>query len=174
MCGCLPTSAKRFFEQVGARYHRSGGYRGADGDRDDRGRQRAAGGRAGNRQTRLIRSLGRVFSLPFSRIQFTPDLMPADITGTNVLEKDEKGNAVYTFRPGPIFSATSCWRTKSTAPRRNPRARCGSHAGAYGDGGRQGLSHGGAVFRAGDAEPDEEGRAPTPAGGAGGPLRSRC
>ena len=55
-------------------------------------------------KTRLIRSLGRVFSLPFSRIQFTPDLMPADITGTNVLEKDEKGNAVYTFRPGPIFS----------------------------------------------------------------------
>ena len=55
-------------------------------------------------KTRLIRSLGRVFSLPFSRIQFTPDLMPADITGTNVLEKDEKGNAVYTFRPGQIFS----------------------------------------------------------------------
>ena len=55
-------------------------------------------------KTRLIRSLGRVFSLPFSRIQFTPDLMPADITGTNVLKKDEKGNAVYTFRPGPIFS----------------------------------------------------------------------
>ena len=70
-------------------------------------------------KTRLIRSLGRVFSLPFSRIQFTPDLMPADITGTNVLEKDEKGNAAPAR-----FSATSCWRTKSTAPRRNPRARC--------------------------------------------------
>ena len=55
-------------------------------------------------KTRLIRSLGRVFSLPFSRIQFTPDLMPADITGTNVLEKDERGNARYVFRPGPIFS----------------------------------------------------------------------
>ena len=55
-------------------------------------------------KTRLIRSLGRVFSLPFSRIQFTPDLMPADITGTNVLEKDDRGNAKYVFRPGPIFS----------------------------------------------------------------------
>lgn len=55
-------------------------------------------------KTRLIRSLGRVFSLPFSRIQFTPDLMPADITGTDVLEKDGAGNASYTFRPGPIFS----------------------------------------------------------------------
>ena len=55
-------------------------------------------------KTRLSRSLGRVFSLPFSRIQFTPDLMPADITGTNVLDKDERGNARYVFRPGPIFS----------------------------------------------------------------------
>jgi len=55
-------------------------------------------------KTRLVRSLGRVFSLPFSRIQFTPDLMPADVTGTNVMEKDEQGNAVYRFQPGPIFS----------------------------------------------------------------------
>jgi len=55
-------------------------------------------------KTRLIRSLGRVFSLPFSRIQFTPDLMPADITGTDVLEKDALGNAKYVFKPGPIFS----------------------------------------------------------------------
>jgi len=55
-------------------------------------------------KTRLVRSLGRVFSLPFSRIQFTPDLMPADVTGTNVMEKDDKGNAVYRFQPGPIFS----------------------------------------------------------------------
>ncbi|MBQ2992267.1 MAG: MoxR family ATPase [Clostridia bacterium] len=55
-------------------------------------------------KTRLVRSLGRVFSLPFSRIQFTPDLMPADVTGTNVLEKDAQGNAAYRFQPGPIFS----------------------------------------------------------------------
>jgi len=55
-------------------------------------------------KTRLVRSLGRVFSLPFSRIQFTPDLMPADVTGTNVMEKDAQGNAVYRFQPGPIFS----------------------------------------------------------------------
>ena len=55
-------------------------------------------------KTRLVRSLGRVFALPFSRIQFTPDLMPADVTGTNVLEKDEEGNSKYHFEPGPIFS----------------------------------------------------------------------
>ena len=38
-------------------------------------------------KTRLVRSVGRVFSLPFSRIQFTPDLMPADVTGTDVIKK---------------------------------------------------------------------------------------
>ncbi|MDO5377180.1 MAG: MoxR family ATPase [Clostridia bacterium] len=55
-------------------------------------------------KTRLVRSLGRVFGLPFSRIQFTPDLMPSDVTGTNVIEKDERGNSVYRFQPGPVFS----------------------------------------------------------------------
>jgi MoxR-like ATPase len=55
-------------------------------------------------KTRLVRSLGRVFALPFSRIQFTPDLMPADVTGTNIIVKDEKGNSKFSFQPGPIFS----------------------------------------------------------------------
>ena len=55
-------------------------------------------------KTRLVRTLGRVFDLPFSRIQFTPDLMPADVTGTNIIVKDEKGNSTFNFQPGPIFS----------------------------------------------------------------------
>ena len=55
-------------------------------------------------KTRLVRSLGRVFNLPFSRIQFTPDLMPADVTGTNIIVKDEKGNSSFQFQPGPVFS----------------------------------------------------------------------
>ena len=55
-------------------------------------------------KTRLVRSLGQAFSLPFSRIQFTPDLMPADVTGTTVIEKDELGQNVLKFRKGPIFS----------------------------------------------------------------------
>jgi len=55
-------------------------------------------------KTRLVRTLGRVFSLPFSRIQFTPDLMPADVTGTNIIVKDENGNSSFEFQPGPIFS----------------------------------------------------------------------
>ncbi len=55
-------------------------------------------------KTRLVRSLGQAFSLPFSRIQFTPDLMPADITGTNIMEKDEDGQYTLQFQKGPVFS----------------------------------------------------------------------
>ena len=55
-------------------------------------------------KTRLVRTLSRVFNLPFSRIQFTPDLMPADVTGTNIITKDEKGNSAFRFEPGPIFA----------------------------------------------------------------------
>lgn len=55
-------------------------------------------------KTRLVRSLGQSLNLPFSRIQFTPDLMPSDVTGTNIIEKDEKGVLKTTFRKGPIFA----------------------------------------------------------------------
>ena len=55
-------------------------------------------------KTRLVRSLGRVLSLPFSRIQFTPDLMPSDVTGSNVVERDENGKLNSSFRRGPIFA----------------------------------------------------------------------
>lgn len=55
-------------------------------------------------KTRLVRTLSRVLDLPFSRIQFTPDLMPADITGTNIIEKTERGNE-FRFQPGPLFAS---------------------------------------------------------------------
>ena len=55
-------------------------------------------------KTRLVRSLGRVLSLPFSRIQFTPDLMPSDVTGANIVEKDENGRLETKFNRGPIFA----------------------------------------------------------------------
>ncbi len=55
-------------------------------------------------KTLLVRTLGRVLTLPFARIQFTPDLMPADITGTIVVMDDpETGRRQFSFRPGPIF-----------------------------------------------------------------------
>ena len=55
-------------------------------------------------KTRLVRSLGKTLSLPFSRIQFTPDLMPSDVTGTNVIEKDDSGKMNTVFKRGPIFA----------------------------------------------------------------------
>ena len=55
-------------------------------------------------KTRLVRSLGRTLQLSFSRIQFTPDLMPSDVTGTEIIRKDEAGNMKSEFRPGPIFA----------------------------------------------------------------------
>ncbi|MBQ9151637.1 MAG: MoxR family ATPase [Clostridia bacterium] len=55
-------------------------------------------------KTRLVRSLGKTLNLPFSRIQFTPDLMPSDVTGTEIIRKDEAGNMKSEFRRGPIFA----------------------------------------------------------------------
>ena len=49
-------------------------------------------------KTRLVRSLGKVLNLPFSRIQFTPDLMPSDVTGTNIIQKDENGKMETGFQ----------------------------------------------------------------------------
>ena len=55
-------------------------------------------------KTRLVRTLGNVLNLPFSRIQFTPDLMPSDVTGTNIIQKDETGKMQTVFQEGPIFA----------------------------------------------------------------------
>jgi MoxR-like ATPase len=54
-------------------------------------------------KTLLVRTLGQALHLPFSRIQFTPDLMPADITGTSIVVEDQHGRRSFTFKPGPIF-----------------------------------------------------------------------
>jgi len=56
-------------------------------------------------KTMLLKTLSQTVHLPFSRVQFTPDLMPADIVGTQVLEEDEHGRHTFTFRSGPIFAS---------------------------------------------------------------------
>jgi MoxR-like ATPase len=56
-------------------------------------------------KTMLLKTLASAVDLPFSRVQFTPDLMPADILGTQVLEEDEAGRRTFRFRPGPIFAS---------------------------------------------------------------------
>lgn len=55
-------------------------------------------------KTRLLTTLAQVVSLDFGRIQFTPDLMPADVTGTQVLEEDGDGLRSFRFRAGPVFN----------------------------------------------------------------------
>jgi MoxR-like ATPase len=55
-------------------------------------------------KTTLLRTLARVLHLKYSRIQFTPDLMPADIVGSMMIESDDRGGKGLRFQPGPIFS----------------------------------------------------------------------
>ncbi len=55
-------------------------------------------------KTYLVRTLAKALSLKFSRIQFTPDLMPADIIGTNIVTEDESGRRTFEFRRGPVFA----------------------------------------------------------------------
>ncbi len=55
-------------------------------------------------KTHLVRTLSKVLDLSFSRIQFTPDLMPADVTGTNIFVKTEAGGE-FRFQPGPLFAS---------------------------------------------------------------------
>ena len=55
-------------------------------------------------KTKLVSTLSEVVHLKFSRIQFTPDLMPADITGTNIVREGEHGQKVLEFQTGPIFA----------------------------------------------------------------------
>lgn len=54
-------------------------------------------------KTLLVKSLSRTLGLTFRRIQFTPDLMPSDVTGTQVLTEDESGRRTFVFKQGPIF-----------------------------------------------------------------------
>ena len=54
-------------------------------------------------KTQLVKTIAKVFDIKFSRIQFTPDLMPADVTGTNLIIK-ENGNNFFSFEPGPVFA----------------------------------------------------------------------
>jgi MoxR-like ATPase len=62
-------------------------------------------GLPGTAKTSLVRTIAQTLGLKFKRIQFTPDLMPSDITGTDIIEEDPaSGRRTWTFVPGPIFS----------------------------------------------------------------------
>ena len=61
-------------------------------------------GMPGTAKTLLVRTLSEALGLDFNRIQFTPDLMPTDITGTDIIDEDDNGRRAWSFVPGPIFT----------------------------------------------------------------------
>ncbi len=61
-------------------------------------------GAPGLAKTLLVKTLAQVFDLSFQRVQFTPDLMPSDITGTEILEEDDAGRRTLVFNRGPVFA----------------------------------------------------------------------
>jgi MoxR-like ATPase len=77
-------------------------------------------------KTSLVHTLANVLHLKFSRIQFTPDLMPADIVGTNVVQEHAHGGMFFEFQPGPIFANVVLADEINRATRRSPRCsrRC--------------------------------------------------
>ena len=88
-------------------------------------------------KTMLVSTLARVLDLRFSRVQFTPDLMPSDITGTDVLEtQSETGQRSFRFIPGPVFAKHPSGKINRTPPK--------TQAAAAGDAGRE-VTAGGSV-----------------------------
>lgn len=61
-------------------------------------------GMPGTGKTELIKALGHVLALDFNRVQFTPDLMPSDISGAHILQETEGGRREMQFQPGPVFT----------------------------------------------------------------------
>jgi len=55
-------------------------------------------------KTLLVRTIGETIGLDFARVQFTPDLMPADIVGTNIIVEGQQGEKMFQFQPGPVFT----------------------------------------------------------------------
>jgi len=74
-------------------------------------------------KTLIVSTIARILDVRFKRIQFTPDLMPSDITGTNVLDETDTGRREFRFCTGRS-SPTCCWPTRSTGRLPRPRPRC--------------------------------------------------
>ena len=119
----------------------------------------------------MIRTLADTLSLKFSRIQFTPDLMPSDITGTEVIQEDKlSGTRALQVPAGPDLRQRDSGRRNQSHAAEDPGRPAGGHAGAPGYRRRTAPSAGRAVFRAGHAKPDRAGRHLSAARGAVGPL----
>ena len=125
-------------------------------------------------KTLMVRSLAEAVQLDFRRIQFTPDLVPSDITGTEILEEDSAtGARSFRFVRGPIFANIVLADEINRAPPRTQAALLEAMQEHQRDRGRRDDAAARAVLRARHAEPDRAGRHVSAARSAARPLPVR-
>ena len=128
-------------------------------------------GLPGTAKTLLVRTMAQTLGLLFKRIQFTPDLMPTDITGTDIIEEDPTtGHRTWTFVQGPIFANVLLADEINRTPPKTQSALLEAMQETGLHGARQQLQAARAVLRAGHAEPHRTGRHLSAARSAAGPL----
>ena len=127
-------------------------------------------GAPGLAKTLLVRTIAQVFHLKFQRIQFTPDLMPADITGTEILEETGDGRRRMQFVKGPIFANVILADEINRTPPKTQAALLEAMQEHQVTAAGRPLSAGRAVLRPGHAEPDRDGGDLSPARGPARPV----
>ncbi len=126
-------------------------------------------------KTLLVSTVARISSLSFRRIQFTPDMMPSDITGTDILQDDpETGRRRFTFIAGPIFANMILADEINRTPPKTQAALLEAMQERHVSAGRRHVSAARSVLRAGDAEPDRAGRDVSAARGPARPIHAQC
>ena len=124
-------------------------------------------------KTLTISTLAQALHLKFSRIQFTPDLMPSDITGTEIIDQDPAtGKRTFRFVRGPIFANIVLADEINRTPPKTQAALLQAMQEHEVTVGRQDLQARAAVLRHGHAEPDRAGRHLSAARGPAGPLHA--
>ena len=122
-------------------------------------------------KTLLISTLAQTMNLAFKRIQFTPDLMPSDITGTEVIQQDPRtGERGFRFIPGPIFANVVLADEINRTPPKTQAAMLEAMQERRVTVGGNDPQAARSVLRAGDAEPDRAGGDLPAARGAAGPV----
>ena len=118
----------------------------------------------------MVSTLARILDINFKRIQFTPDLMPSDITGTNVLEEDDQGRRQFRFVEGPIFTNILLADEINRTPPKTQAALLQAMQEREVTVGPDDLSAARAVLHDRHAKPDRAGRDLSAARSAVGPL----
>ena len=113
-------------------------------------------GMPGTAKTLLVKTLADALGLTFKRIQFTPDLMPTDVTGTDIIEEDSAtGHRSWTFVEGPVFTnVLLADEINQSHAAKNAGGIARGHAGENGNGARQTALSIAAISCTRDAEPD--------------------